>query len=159
MSATEGRASGLRAERELARKLWSRGLAVVRGPASGAGARRLFYPDLVVMYRGFVAVLEVKARSRPEGITLTADRVSRLFEFARRAGARVFLAVKLRGAGWRFVELEEGLRGPDGAVRVSAEQLRRGLDLEAFTRLVKASGELGLPGQPGKLSSPSSGRE
>ncbi len=128
---------GARAERELARRLWSMGIAVIRGPASGSGTRKLYYPDLVAIKNRNVAVIEVKYRSKLSPIRLDKEKIERLVEFARRAGARLFLAVKLPGE-WRIIELNwsELLRALNDresrALVISEDKIRRGMSLNAF---------------------------
>ena len=137
MRTERARARGFRAERELARKLWDRGLAVIRGPASGSGARHVFYPDMVVMYNRKIAVLEVKARSKLETIRIDGGRASRLAEFARRAGAYLFVAVHVPGMGWRFVEVKPDDASLEG-VRIAADTIAKGYTLDQFVSLMKA---------------------
>jgi len=90
---------GKRAEYELMRKLMRAGYAVMRAPASGAKARRVFYPDIFAVrysngkYR--VLVFEVKLRKTKEYIFLTGPKVWLLKDFARRAGGEAYVAVKV----------------------------------------------------------------
>ncbi len=132
------RGRGLAAERELARKLWKYGLAVIRAPASGAGTKHLFYPDLVAIYRGKVAIIEVKTRSKPSTIRIEPVRLEKLAEFAQRANADIFLAVKIVGQGWRIVKVQ--LEGEELRKGLSLpwEKVLHGLTLEQFIRLMKA---------------------
>jgi Holliday junction resolvase len=132
------RQKGFQAERELARRLWEKGLAVVRGPASGAGARRIFYPDLVVLYKGSTYVLEVKVRSKPEPIIIKPPKSIRMLEFASRAGAKIFVAIKTPKHGWRFVEVRTTHVSSDGSIRIASNEVESGLSFEDFLRLVKA---------------------
>ncbi len=105
---SDPKAKGFRVERELANKLWSLGFAVMRGAASGAGARKRFVPDIVAMRNGKIIVLEVKYRSRMnEIIKIEFSRISKLLEFARRAGGKVYIAVKYGRESWRFIPIEE----------------------------------------------------
>ncbi|NPB01243.1 MAG: Holliday junction resolvase [Crenarchaeota archaeon] len=102
------KAKGFRVERELANKLWSLGFAVMRGAASGAGARKRFVPDLVAMKNGKIIVLELKYRSKEnDTIRIEFSRISRLAEFAKRAGGRAYIAVKYGKESWRFIPLED----------------------------------------------------
>ena len=102
---------GKRAELELVYKLWRAGYAVVRAPASGAKAKWVFYPDVVaVKYDGTryrVLVLEVKLRRRKQTIHLSKRRIALLREFARRAGAEVYIAVKVESENrWYIFPLD-----------------------------------------------------
>lgn len=105
---TDPKAKGFRVERELANKLWSLGFAVMRGAASGAGARKRFVPDIVAMRNGKIVILEVKYRSRAnETIRIEFSRISKLLEFARRAGGKVYIAVKYGKESWKFIPIED----------------------------------------------------
>ncbi len=106
------------AENELANLLWEMGYAVVRGPSSGSGARRRFQPDLVAVKDGKVLVIEVKTCNPESIVYVPRAQVEGLREFARRAGGSVFIALKIRGHGWRLHRLEdlESTRG--GGVKV-----------------------------------------
>ncbi|NOZ89022.1 MAG: Holliday junction resolvase [Crenarchaeota archaeon] len=154
------RRRGFDAERELALRLWSKGFAVVRGPASGSRARRLIYPDLVALYHGRIFVFEVKYRRSGGPLYVEAEQARRLEEFARRAGGEAYIAVKVPRRGWRLVPLESAAYTPSGRLRIGEEELETAPTLEEFIRSV-VNAALPLEGgesRPGKLSSqPSSG--
>ncbi len=48
---------GTEYERDLAYKLYQRGWAVIRAPASGAKAKRYLYPDLVAIKKGRILAI------------------------------------------------------------------------------------------------------
>jgi Holliday junction resolvase len=101
------RRKGTQAEVELARMLWERGFAVVRGPSSGGGVRRRFQPDLVAMLGGRIFVFEVKTvRSSNTPLYIESHKIIALEEFTRRAGGQAFIAVRIRGGEWRFHTLD-----------------------------------------------------
>ena len=101
------RRRGFSYERDLVARLWSHGFAVLRAPASGARARRTVAPDVVAIREGFVLVFEVKSMKKPGTLYLRKMQVDRLEEFARRAGGKAMIAVRiLDGRGWRFIPLE-----------------------------------------------------
>ncbi len=105
---------GVRHERELAEELWERGWAVVRGPASGSGARKRFQPDIVAARDGVIVAFEVKRVSDPsKPLYINKRQVTGLLEWARRAGGRAFIAVRIPGVGWRFHDAE-GLEDTGG---------------------------------------------
>jgi Holliday junction resolvase len=118
---------GVRAERELANILWSKGFAVIRGPASGAGVRKRFQPDLVAMKAGKILVIEVK-RTSSLPVYLRSEQVVGLSEFARRAGGIAYIAVKDKNKGWRFFKIDEVKTTKGGGFKVEGE----GLPLENF---------------------------
>lgn len=121
-------------ENELANTLWDMGFAVVRGPSSGGGVRKRFQPDLVAIRNGVVLVFEVKV-SRGGPVYIDSGKVGRLREFARRAGARVFVAVRVLGEGWRFHELDSLEETGSGNFKVSKPTV--GLKLRDLKALVE----------------------
>jgi Holliday junction resolvase len=94
-------------ERALANKLWSMGLAVLRGCSSGGGVRKRFVPDIVAIGPGFVLVFEVKYRSERKPVRIEEEKVSKLLEFAKRAGGDAYVAIKFKGDDWRFIPITE----------------------------------------------------
>jgi len=99
------RRRGFQAERELVKKLWDRGFAVIRAPASGSGARRIFYPDIVAIYHGKVFIIEVKYRSSGNPIYISRDKINKLLNFAKRANAQILIAIKIKSKGWYLAPL------------------------------------------------------
>lgn len=91
------RALGKSAELRLARLLERLGWSVVRAPASGA-RRRNPVPDVIAMKRGVILMFEVKYRDDARSIYIEAEKYEGIKRFAENAGARVYLAVKLRGS-------------------------------------------------------------
>jgi Holliday junction resolvase len=131
---------GFAHERELALRLYREGFAVVRAPASGARARRLYYPDVTAIYRGRVVAFEVKAFSKPRDVYVEEGRYRRLLDFASRAGGVAVLAVKYVGTGvWRVVPLELGERTPSGYYRYPRRLVEGSRTLEEFLAEVKGS--------------------
>jgi Holliday junction resolvase len=124
-----GRARGFRAERDLVAKLWARGFAVMRAPASGSKIRKAAYPDVVAIRKGCVAVFEVKSRSKEEAIYIEKEQVDKLVEFASRAGGKAYVAVKVAGSDWVFVPVEI-LEATASGYKVSREALMKGLNIE-----------------------------
>ncbi len=117
----------MEAERELANILWSKGFAVIRGPASGAGTRRRFQPDLVAMKSGKIAVIEVKKTNKLP-VYIRSEQILGLSEFSRRANAKAFIAVRLKGGKWLFYRLTEVKTTKRGGFKVEG----KGLDLNSF---------------------------
>ncbi len=109
----DAKRKGVRAERELANRLWNLGFAVIRGPASGSGVRKRFVPDLVAIRRGRVIILELKYRSREEPIQIKIDRILKLKEFSERAGGSAYIAVKYGRQEWRLIPIEKLLTNID----------------------------------------------
>lgn len=126
------RRRGIDHERELANWLWSMGFAVIRAPASGGGVRRRFAPDLVAMFRGRVIILEVKYRGRPKPISIDCDRVSKLLEFANRAGGEAYVAIKYAREPWRVLQVKSC--GDNSTVTYSVEEVEGAVRLEDLVR-------------------------
>jgi Holliday junction resolvase len=132
------RRRGFAHERDLARRLWERGLAVIRAPASGSKAKRVLYPDLVAIYRGRVVAFEVKTVKTPRSIYIEPEQVKKLVEFCNRAGGEPYIAVKVVGSGeWLFIPIQLLERTESGTYKISREALTRGLRLEALVSELK----------------------
>jgi len=134
----EVRRKGFEHERELARRLFREGFAVIRAPASGAKVFRLIYPDVVAIFKGRVLVFEVKAYSSFRPVYIDARRYERLMNFAERAGGEAFLAFKLVGTGeWRLVPFTKLEKTKSGVYRCGIGQLEIAEKLEDVIRRVK----------------------
>lgn len=129
------RMRGFEAERDLARRLWQKGFAVIRAPASGAKAKHYVYPDLVAIWRGKILVFEVKRRTKLTTLYIDAKQVEKLREFCRRAGGEAFIAIKIVDEKkWYFVPLTELEQIETGKYRISAEKIRSALTLEELVK-------------------------
>jgi len=90
---------GKQAELELVKKLRKAGYAVMRAPASGARTKRVFYPDVLAVkfdgknYR--VLVFEVKLRKHRDTIHIAGPKIWLLQDYAKRAGGKAYIAVKI----------------------------------------------------------------
>lgn len=137
------RRRGFAHERELARKLWSLGFAVMRAPASGSKAKRTVYPDVVAIMSGDVLALEVKTCKRERVVYVPRAQVEKLREFARRSGGRGFVAVKVVGTGkWRVLPVEELEETSGGNYRVPIEKLRKSLRIRDLLSIVRGARSL-----------------
>ena len=129
------RMRGFEAERDLARRLWQKGFAVIRAPASGAKTKHYVYPDLVAIWRGKILVFEVKRRTKLTTLYIDAKQVEKLREFCRRAGGEAFIAIKIVDEKkWYFVPLTELEQIETGKYRISAEKIRSALTLEELVK-------------------------
>jgi len=116
------RQRGISAERELVRKLWKLGFAVVRGPASGAKIRRSVYPDVVAIKNRHIFVIEVKKRSKLDHIYIDRTQIEKLKEFARRAEGEAVIAIKVAELGsWKIIPLDIIM---NNTVEISSEKIR-----------------------------------
>ena len=131
-------------ERRLVELLWRRGFACVRGGSSGGGCRRRFVPDVIAMRNGVILVFEVKIRSKEDVVYIEATKVSKLLDFAKRAGGRAFIAIKYGRSEWKFIPVDKLSPSLTGAsYRIDPDMVKRdGLtlrDLEVMCSLGKVS--------------------
>ena len=132
------RRRGFHYERELAKMLYRLGFAVIRAPASGSRAKRVFYPDIVALYKKNILVFEVKARSELCDIYIDKYKVERLRDFAERSGGEAYIAVKITSMGeWRVVPISQLWVTEAGNYRVSKFTLERSSKLEELLKRVK----------------------
>jgi len=98
---------GKRAEYELVNLLKRSGYAVMRAPASGARAKKVFYPDVMaVKFDGVkhkVLIFEVKLRDERETVYIAGPKYWMLRDYAQRAGGKALLAVKVSKEGRWFL--------------------------------------------------------
>lgn len=128
---------GFAHERDLVRRLWEHGFAAVRAPASGSRTKRIVYPDVVAIHKGKVIVMEVKIVGRERTIYIDRKKVEKLREFASRAGASAYVAVKIVGTGeWLFVPLEL-LVEAENSYKLTRDALSRAIDLKTLVTTVK----------------------
>ncbi|MCY0868294.1 MAG: Holliday junction resolvase Hjc [Desulfurococcus sp.] len=136
------RSRGFSHERDLARRLWNEGFAVIRAPASGSRARILKYPDIVALYKGRIIALEAKTAGEEKAIYVRREQVEKLLEFSKRAGASPFIAVKFVGEGeWFFVPLDRLVEAGD-SFKIPVEAVRKGFRLKGLVSLVKGGKSL-----------------
>ncbi|NPA04487.1 MAG: Holliday junction resolvase [Crenarchaeota archaeon] len=133
---------GIEAEHDLAKKLWRHGFAVIRGPASGAKAKHVIYPDIVAIRKGRVLVFEVKRRTTQTTIYISREQVVKLREFAERAGGKAYIAVKTGNPGsWTFIRIEDLLETRNGNYKVTEELLReKGVGLKELVNMYTCKG-------------------
>ncbi len=126
------RERGARIERELVRKLWKHGFAAIRAPASGSKVKHAVYPDVVAIYHGKVYVFEVKTREKLETVYIPKQQVEKLLEFARRAGAKAYIALKIRSLNQWFIVPIEKLENMGTRYRIGLTVLKTAQTLEQF---------------------------
>ena len=134
------RRRGFQHERDLARKLWDHGFAVMRAPASGSKAKHLKYPDLVAIMNGNVLAFEIKTVYREKTVYVPGHQVEKLQEFIRRAGGKAYIAVKIVGEGtWRFIPLEQLMKTSGGNYKVDKESMSKALKIRDLVSTIKGN--------------------
>jgi len=137
---TRMRRIGFQHERDLARKLWELGFAVVRAPASGSKAKRVKYPDVVAILNRNVYAFEVKTTHKEKTIYIARRQVEKLVEFTKRAGGEGFIAVKIIGEGvWKLVPLTQLVETSSGNYKIEAETLSKALKLRDLLALARGN--------------------
>ncbi|ADI31793.1 Holliday junction resolvase Hjc [Staphylothermus hellenicus] len=134
------RRRGFAHERDLLLKLWRRGFAVIRAPASGAKARRFAVPDIVAIKNNRVLAFEVKTAEKKKTIYIPKHQVEKLLVFIRRAGGYGFIAVKIVGeSGWRFIEVDKLEKTASGNYKVSPDMLVKSFKLGDLVSFVQGN--------------------
>ena len=134
----EIRRKGFAHERELAKRLYEEGFAVIRAPASGSKLKRIFYPDIVAIYKNRVLIFEVKAYTEVDYIYLKEDKVKRLLDFAKRSGGEVYIAVKIIGSGdWKVISIYELERTKSGYYSLKTYKIEKAELLKGLIKKVK----------------------
>ncbi|MEM0246343.1 MAG: Holliday junction resolvase Hjc [Desulfurococcaceae archaeon] len=132
------RSRGFAHERDLLKKLWNHGLAVMRAPASGSKAKRVLYPDVVAIYKGKVIVAEVKTTRKTRTVYIESRQIEKLLDFANRAGAEAYIALKVVGTGeWFFIPVSKLERMESGRYKLGKDAINEGVRLEALISLIK----------------------
>lgn len=150
------RHAGIQQERDLALRLWEMGFAVIRGPASGARAKRILYPDLVAIRTGKIYAFEVKTRISKKPIYVEKRQVEKLSEFVKRAGGRAFIAVKIVGeTDWKLIPIELLKSSGGKSYKVDEESLSRSLSIRDIYSEAVGTARLdkyfeGKPGEGGQ---------
>jgi Holliday junction resolvase len=134
----EIRRKGFAHERELAKRLYNEGFAVIRSPASGSKLKRIFYPDIVAIYKGKTLVFEVKAYSKLDYIYIKEEKIKRIVDFSERAGGRSFIVVKIIGSGeWKVVPVTELERTKKGYYSLKISKIEKAKLLEDLIKEIK----------------------
>lgn len=119
---------GFAHERELARKFWEKGFAVMRAPASGSKVKRVIYPDIVAIKDGKVIAIEVKTTHGELPIYIPKHQVDKVKEFIKRSSGLGYIAVKIIGTGkWYFIRIEDLKETTGGNYKVDEGVLRKGI--------------------------------
>ena len=134
---------GFAHERELAVKLWRKGFAVIRAPASGSKTKRIVYPDIVAIKNGYVLAIEVKTTHGEKPIYVPAHQVEKIKEFIKRSGGEGFIAVKIIGSGeWRFLRINDLIPTRKGNYKIDKETLTKSYRLSDLVSIVSGNKRL-----------------
>ncbi|MEM4717309.1 MAG: Holliday junction resolvase Hjc [Desulfurococcaceae archaeon] len=132
------RRRGFAHERDLAKRLYEHGFAVMRAPASGSKAKHLIYPDLIAIYQGKIIACEIKTSKKPRPIYIDKYQVDKLIDFTRRSGGEAYIAVKTIGSGiWTFIPLDQLERTERGRYKITKDLISKGIKLGALIATIK----------------------
>lgn len=97
---------GARSERELLNTLSQMGFSVLRSAGSGVNA---LSPDLIAIRKGRAIAIECKAWNKGS-ISLDPMQYDKLVEWKANTEFPTFVAWRMNGEGWYFIEIEEFTR-------------------------------------------------
>ena len=123
---------GSNEERDLVHKLWEKGFAAMRAPASG-GATKKPLPDVLAGNNKIYLAIEVKATTK-EKIYIDSHKIDALCEFSDIFGAKPYLGVKFKHTKWLFLVPDKIERTRSNNYRIEKDlALQNGLDLDEVT--------------------------
>jgi Holliday junction resolvase len=117
-------------EYKLMRILMEKGYYVVRGPASGRRATRIFYPDVLAVKKGSVLLVEVKHRGDARAVTISKRKYNMLKWASEVTGGRALVCVHYTTlGGFRCLDVDGYDREtPGGYVYYYVSFEQRGFD-------------------------------
>jgi len=127
---------GSNVERQIVNKFRERGFAVIRAPASGS-KRKDHVPDIIVMKSGIIVLIEMKSRKNNGRVYIKRDQGLGIAEFARKAGAELFIGVKYPKQIY-FVKFENLKRTENGNFLIDDEVLKAALTFEELVRYIES---------------------
>ena len=123
-------------ERELVHKLWDRGFAAMRAPASG-GATKKSLPDVVAGNGKIYLAIEVKTTTKDK-INIDSVQIDELCEFSQMFGAKPYIGVRFKYTKWLFLEPKNTPRTKKGNYRVEKDYaLEKGLEIDEIAGIDK----------------------
>lgn len=99
-------AKGSKAERDLLHYLNFKGFATLRMPSSGG---HLYPLDLIALRKDVSIAFEIKSWKKMPKIQKA--KLEKFDEWCRRAGTMGFVAWRMTGGEWRFMQLSDALAG------------------------------------------------
>lgn len=109
-------------ERQLAKKLTSEGFEVIRAAGSGCNT-----PDLIAGRNGETFVFECKYSTK-KAVYIDKRQIDTQVVFAKKFGAKFFVAMKFKYIPWAFFEFSE-LKDTGKSYKVSKLEAKKGLKL------------------------------
>jgi Holliday junction resolvase len=113
-------AKGARAERELLNALDAKGWSVTRSAGSGVNA---ISPDLIAIRAGKCVSVECKAWNS-SSLTLDGEQYRKLLRWRDNGAFPTFVAWRMNGEGWYFIELGEFEKGGTDNWNITRKKVR-----------------------------------
>ena len=124
---------GSNEERDLVHKLWDKGFAAMRAPASG-GATKKPLPDVLAGNNGIYLAIEVKTTTK-DRIYINSSKIDALYEFSDIFGANPYLGIKFKHTKWLFLDPKKIERTRSNNYRIEKDlAIQNGLDLDEITK-------------------------
>ena len=116
-------------ERDLVHKLWERGFAAMRAPASG-GATKNPLPDVVAGNGKLYLAIEVKTTTKDK-VYIDEPQINALCEFSNIFGAKPYIGVRFKYTKWLFLEPSNTPRTRNGNYKVEKDYaLEKGFEID-----------------------------
>ncbi|MCQ2976729.1 MAG: Holliday junction resolvase [archaeon] len=116
-------------ERDLVHKLWDKGFAAMRAPASG-GATKKPLPDVLAGNSKIYLAIEVKTTTKDK-IYIDYPQIDALVEFSEIFGATPYLGMKFKYTKWLFLAPECIEKTRNGNYKITKDYcLEKALELD-----------------------------
>lgn len=120
---------GTAEERDLVHKLWERGFAAMRAPASGGATKRPL-PDIVAGNGDIYLAIEVKTTTK-DRIYIDSEQIEELHTFSRIFGSKAYIGAKFKYVKWLFLEPDDLYKTKNNNYRVDKKHmLEKGLEID-----------------------------
>ena len=119
-------------ERDLVHKLWDKGFAAMRAPASG-GATKKPLPDVLAGNSKIYLAIKVKTTTKDK-IYIDSPQIDSLVEFSDIFGATPYLGMKFKYTKWLFLSPDILEKTKNGNYKITKDySLEKGLELDEIT--------------------------
>ena len=119
-------------ERDLVHKLWERGFAAMRAPASG-GATKNPLPDVVAGNGKLYLAIEVKTTTKDK-VYIDEPQINALCEFSKIFGAKAYIGVRFKYTKWLFIEPQNAPRTKTGNYKIEKDfMVEKALEIDEIT--------------------------
>jgi Holliday junction resolvase len=139
---SERKRRGSAVERYIVNKLYAKGFACVRAPASGS-KRKNPVPDIIALKGGVILSIEVKSRRSDDSVYISREQGEGILRFSERSGGELFIAIK-NTSELKFIPFSKLRKTKGGNFVADKEVISSGLSMEDLVRLVESKFVKGL---------------